>query len=71
MSGQVQALIAEATDINNLSQMYIWWYAPPRFANRASRAPVQANEPRLRPRQDAVVLIDDLAENGLDADDEQ
>ena len=25
VSGQVQALIAEATDINNLSQMYIWW----------------------------------------------
>ena len=24
VSGQVQALIAEATDINNLSQMYIW-----------------------------------------------
>ena len=39
---------------------------------QAPRAPcAQANEPRLRPRQDAVVLIDDLAENGLDADDEQ
>ena len=77
VSGQVQALIAEATDINNLSQMYIWWYAARRSGLRAlraqaSRAPcAQANEPRLRPRQDAVVLIDDLAENGLDADDEQ
>ena len=73
VSGQVQALIAEATDINNLSQMYIWWYAARRSGLRAlraqaSRAPcAQANEPRLRPRQAEADLRGDWLGRAHDA----